>query len=788
MSFKPVYLSQFEQNTGLSTYFEAAFIPETAFPRIEDAYAFRGRLKRRRGFTFLGRLQRNLMAASMGNITKSGGAGVLNVNIFTLLGLLSTEPNAQLIPGNIANITITIGAQTLTDTLGTGTMSVTSGAITAATINYITGALALTYSGNSGPSAAAFTGSYYPMLPVMGIWQRQTVTANDENNIYFDTKYAYQFNAGFFAELPSSTPTIWNGADSDLFWATNYFYSGSVPLFWVTNFNNGTKAGTTPDPIYYYNNSTWTVFTPQVDSTMNPVLMWTCKILVPYKGRLLAFNTWEGVSDMTHDQSNAVNFPNRLRWSVDGDPTDQSTAWLSDVVGKGGDLDFPTTEAITSVEFIKDVLLVKFELSSWKLIFTNNAALPFLYEKINTELGCESTFSVVPFDSGVYAVGNYGITTDDSINVVRIDENIPEQVFDISNTNFGIQRVYGVRDYVNELVYWTYPDQATSTIFPNKVLVYNYRNAAWSTFNDSFTCYGYFQNVTTYTWQTLPYDTWDAWPGNWNGPLTQAGFPNVVAGNQQGFVLQLNDAPENDTSLAITALGQQGISNILQIKIPNHNLQVGQFIIISGIIGSGTTNPQFLNGNTYQVASIVNSDNITINDYTYDQVIYDPVGVYVSGGLVTVLNNINVWTKRFSFFFGEGKQTRFAWIDFYTEATEYGQFTANIYINENDYLPLNNPASDQFNEVDPISSANVVLTSPENSALYPFQLQSDKIWHRMYAYIIGQSFQVQITMSDAQMFGLPDVNGIPTAPGIPNEEITIYAFTPYVDANARLTP
>ena len=115
-----------------------------------------------------------------------------------------------------------------------------------------------------------------------------------------------------------------------------------------------------------------------------------------------------------------------------GSPLD-SSAWRQDLAGSGNALDASTTEAIITVEFVKDRLIVFFERSTWELVYTGNQAYPFNWQQINTELGAESTFSIVPFDKICIGVGNVGIHACNGANVERIDEKIPDTVFDIHN-------------------------------------------------------------------------------------------------------------------------------------------------------------------------------------------------------------------------------------------------------------------------------------------------------------------------------------------------------------------
>jgi len=759
MSYQPHYISAFEKDSGLNAYYEPFLLPEKAFPELEDAYVWRGRVKKREGFDLLGRLRRSLTSRAMGNISSSG-AGTFTFNIFSGMGLLSSEPNASVELGNITNISIAIAApinQTLTNTNGTSTLTVVgAGPITAASINYATGILSITFSGAVGASAATFTGAYYPGLPVMALPTDQTDAINAENLFAFDTKYAYRYVGNQFEEIAPGT--TWRGTDSNFFWTKTYWpqTNTNTKFLWATNFNNNTI---TFDPLRYFTGASWVNFTPLI--TANDRL-WTCKCLLPYKGRLLFFNTWEGTS--AGGQGAALNFPQRLRYSQVGDPI-AAESWRSDIVGRGGFIDCPTDEELISVAFIKDVLVVKFERSSWKIIYTGNETFPFYFEKINSELGSESTFSLVQFDRGVFSVGNVGITTDDSVNVYRIDQNIPQLVFNIENENNGPERVHGIRDFYNELVYWTYPNDDEDPIYPNRMLVYNYINQSFAVFHDSFTCFGYFQAENDKTWSTfnkVPVDYWKSAKFTWTSGQLQARFPDVVAGNQQGFVLTLaNEKASNDESLMIRSISHPVGEDVI-IESRNHNLQTDDFVMLRGIMGITP-----LNDIVYKITKI-NSDTFYLNN-TKDLVL---VGTYTGGGLIIYVNNIKITTKIFTPYYEIGGQARVPYLDFFLSKTDNGRVTCNFIIDENNVdESIANPSSNQG-----LLGSDVLLTCPENLSIIPYQAFQDKIWHRFFIQAIVQNFKIQITMSDAQMLDLENYGF----------DFVMHALVIYTSKNARL--
>ena len=775
MSYQPYYISAFEGETGLNTYYEPFLIPEKAFTKLEDAYCFRGRVLRRSGFTLLGRLRRLLTIKSIGNIS-AAGAGTVVVNIFTGLGIAATEPNAQIQPGTATNpISIIIGApisQTLTDATGNGTMTIAPGGlITAANINYNTGDLTLLFSGIAGASAATFTGAYYPGLPVMGLRLQELSAINQEDMIAFDQKYAYKFDVTLNQFVELIIGTTWNGSDSDFFWTTNYSFPGTAAIFWATNSN---ATGATADPIRTFSGGAWATFAPKVNAA-GTIFLEQAEIILPYKSRLLFLNTYEGAT-----LAGATHYHQRVRWSWFGDPTN-ADAFDSVTPGRGGYVDLPTNEVVVSAEYIKDTLLIKCERSSWKLFYTGNETAPFDYQKINTELGSESKFSLVPFDKGVFSIANYGITTDDSVNVERIDVVIPNIVFNFQNTHEGVIRAQGIRDYTNEIVYWNFPNAGNDIIYPNKMLVYNYRNNTYAIFNDSYTCFGYFQRQNNLPWNKLTDITWASWNNPWNYAIDQAGYPNIVGGNQHGFVEILDQQTVNDTYLYLQSM-TFGATEIT-FTIPNHNLQNNDVIKLTGIVGDkgvGLYSPALLNNHTFLV-SRVDANNVKLTVYVttptksfadiYTENLASISSLYYGAGLVTKINNIGITTKVFTPFYEDASKARLGYVDYFFDKTQTGELTINVFADENKTTSLNDPSTNPS-----LMGTNVVLTRPENTTLIPFQTNQEKIWHRQFIQTIVQNFQIDISMTLLQL----------ADESISSQDITLHALAFYLSKNARL--
>lgn len=711
---------------GLERDLEPWLLPEGAYPILENAYVFRQRVRRKRCFQFFGRLRRVRTAQALGN---TDGAGNFSVNIVTQLTL---ETNAEIQPGSITVSVAGGPVETFTEpATPDGTLVGNQGGT--GTINYATGALTL--SGTNVAQAVTITFAYFPSLPVMGLRERENpLLVNREQTIAFDTKYAYTIAGGQWTELASTAATTWNGSDSQFFYTSNFQLFGSAPsegvYFIATNFNF--TPGGTSDPIRYHNNATWTDLTPILRGfSLGPpptgtLYLLQARMLIPYKGRLVALNTVEG--DQTDFAGTNTRQPQRARWSQVGDFT-TSQAWLDDTPGRGGFIDAPTGEAIVGAEFIKDNLIVYFERSSWLLDYTGDVTLPFIWRRINSELGAEGTFSTWSFDDYAVGVGDVGLHICNGHSTKRFDNPIPDEIFKFQNQNNGPDRIYAVRDYWNELLYVSYPqNDDKDQKFPNRVLVYNYRNDSWSKNIDSFTCYGYYQRTSNFTWASATYP-WGSATGTWQGEITNTFIPIIMAGNQQGFTLIQNDITNNQQTLTVQAISGSTITSV------DHNLVVGDYITFQDLLGV-TLTPDV---DVYKITSITDSDNFVINATA--------TGTYLGGGTITVLHNFRVATKRINPFLSNRVTVRLEEVNFFLDRTQNGEFLAQLLVNENTSLPLE--TFSPFNLSRQTREGNIVYTKPEpNSTFQPTQ---EKIWHTKKYIGNAQFIQLTLTMSDSQM-------------------------------------
>ena len=412
-----------------------------------------------------------------------------------------------------------------------------------------------------------------PTTPIQGLrtFYVNTGASINEQLIGFSTTKAYllvsspaiQFNDISFFQTTGAAIS-WTGAVTDFFWTSNF--AGSL---WATN---------NVDPLRFWNGTPGALAVSGGWNNQRPTLnganvLQRCAIVIPYKGRLVVLNTVEGTIDGAGNPTSQAFFFQRARWcqigtpyvpATGGDPAvitpgtfvTQADAWRDDIPGRGGFIDADTTERIVSAAIVRDVLLVFFQNSTWRLRYTGNEVLPFIWERLNTQYGSESTFSTIAFDDAALTFSRRGFVASDTNTVDRIDEKIPDQSFfemRYGTSSATLQYIQGIRDYYRQTAYWCYQDtQSTAASgVNNKVLAYNYLDKTYAIFNQPFRCFGYYKQFFDLQWQSATF-SWANANFPWQGD-EQSQFPLVVAGdtsNGNVYVVYdtTKDAQDNSTN------------------------------------------------------------------------------------------------------------------------------------------------------------------------------------------------------------------------------------------------
>jgi len=718
-------------DNGLQLDIKPFMIPDNAFAQLDNAYVFRGRVRKRFGARLMDEsvdsaLQplRSRLRYQVGVL---GGGSVLAANVNC-----TAHAIGQMF--SVGDISFTV----FQDAAGFQNMLRSDGSAEVAQYCVAAGGGAL--AGDFTITIAAYPAGtpvyFYPALPVMGFAEYQIGHSIDNPTFAFDTCFSYEYLIGGWSRIDA---TAWTGNDHQFFWSTNW--QGDTPsdtLLFTTNYNAA-------DGITWYDQivgnwvrntaAQWRFYTNKTGTTD---YLKTARIILPFKDHLVAFNTIESINGAE------LTFFNRARWCQNGSPLEQDgipevIAWREDIPGRGGWSDCPCKEPIITAQFLRDRLIVYFESSTWEFVYTGNQILPFTWQQINTELGAKATMSQVPFDKVVLGVGNVGIHACNGTQVERIDSSIPDEVFKINNDNNGPERVCGIRDYYTEMVYWsmevpTYQLLATYK-YPNRILVYNYRNSSWAFNDDSITAFGYFYAQQARTWASMGM-TWDDCADTW-GSGELADLPKlIVAGNQEGYTFFIDvTRTRNAPSLQITNITNPGGV----FTVMNHNLPANSYVLIENCAGMTQ-----MNGNIYQA--------VVLDEHTFTLDNMPALGadIYLGQGTITRVSKIDILTKQFNFYLKNGANTSVNKVDFLVNREPVGPNALNPQMYIECY-----PTYSQCPLVSDGSLAGCLLG---NSMLeltpypsIPLEGWQDQLWHPVYFQNEGASIQFHITWTEEQM-------------------------------------
>lgn len=494
------------------------------------------------------------------------------------------------------------------------------------------------------------------------------------------------------------------------------------------------------------------------------------KVILPYKDRLL----FVGPVIQTSSSGSQIYLQDTVIYSQNGTPfytasftgdpsssatvfnpilvpanqTATPTSYWEDQTGFGGFTAAGLDQIIHTASANEDVIIMGLDRCQTRFVYTGNDLLPFLFYTINSELGSGSTFSAINMDKGIISCGSRGIIITSQTQAQRIDLDIPDQVFQFDLTANGPERITAQRDYINEWIYLTYVCNEFESKFPNQTLQYNYRDQSWALLNESYTTYGQFRRQTGFIWSTVGtvYPTWNDWNDPWDAGTSTLEQPEVIAGNQQGFVLFRDEGTGEGNSLYIQSISGSVITS------PEHGLNTDDYIIIHSALG---TIGNEINGKIFKI--VVN----TANTFTLNPTIGS--GTYFGGGVILRMYNIFIQTKQFPVAWGISRKVRLGAQQYLLTKTATGQITLLIFLSQN-----NAGAYNTGSLVPDISSVNnsliystVLFTCPESTNLgltpaninlqTPTASAQEQIWHRINTSLIGDTIQIGFTLSDEQM-------------------------------------
>jgi hypothetical protein len=313
MAYDKFLIASLEE--GLRSDLKPWQIPDSAYAQLNNAYIFRGRLKKKIG-------------------SKYSGGDKFKTRLRALLG---TTNGSGVLSGTFSDAIYKVGQQF---SIGSDVITITSLGATAGFIATCAGTLALntstgvyTFTFASHPSTSIY---YYPTEPVMGLCQYEGGTIHNQVAYAFDTRFAYSFSGNAWQKENTVKLT---GTDSSFVWTYNWMgtEADEVVLFCTNN----------KDAMFYFQGNiatpAWTAsWKPQflIDLTHTDNYRITkAAIVIPFKNKLLVAGITESFWDSSLVPAALVEnrYPGRVRYSGSDNPLNVNAFMeVSQTTWKGG--------------------------------------------------------------------------------------------------------------------------------------------------------------------------------------------------------------------------------------------------------------------------------------------------------------------------------------------------------------------------------------------------------------------------------------------------------------------
>lgn len=665
MSYTPFLISNY--STGFDRELQPWLLPNDAFVDLLDGFVYRGVTTKRDGYSGFANGLKSIytesrMIHTLASVTPATGA-IDGVNATYTFNLTTPVARGRVtIAGNNPVQSVTDDGNGAFTGTGTGT------------INYTTGAVSITFTLPPAiASTVLATYSYHQGLPVMGVMSFYP-TNNVRQLIVADTRYVNRYNPTT-DRLDDIAAGTYTGGATDFWSWVNYADPSSVPRLLFAN-------GVVGDVIQQYNGTTIAAYTKTfAGGTLN------ARQIFNVRDRLVLFQTIEA----------GVLFPRRIRISGTGANCDT----FDNTAPGAGFIDIPDNTWFFGAAFNRDDVIFFTEAATWMLKYTGNDVTPFILEKIDGSRGSAAAFSVLSYLNRTIAASPRGLIISDGYQVERMDNNIPDFVFDsISNQNFT-RCFSGFLDEERD-VYLIYPSEGEvkPPLLTNgesdRILVINFEEDNFAIYRLPLSCMGNFQVSISIAWSDLTaangFPNWDALSAqysNWNAFPFSRGAPLSIGGGHKGEVWRLNNVESEDNPQKIRAMSVVD-ANTVRVTTDWNDYELGDNIVFEAVAGMTQINHQ--QGAIKAIQTAWNVFDVEMPTLGF--------GAYTSGGIASKTIDFEALTKKLNPWVEADKKIRIGWVYFYVSV-------ADTILENADGTPV--PA---FLDIDIITNDNAVNSVP----------------------------------------------------------------------------
>lgn len=546
MPYQPLVIADLDEGVNVSK--EAWISPEKTWRELRNGFVFRGRLRKRYGYEFLG---------ALGTRRSQVLAGTAGTSVIT--GTLDRFPVLPL-RGTYKVTFDDGGGQTVVDANPTGSPpdwaagALLQGAAWVGIINYGSGAYGFTL---AAPAANDLTVTYeFRRLSTNGAAYSASPSEADQNApmlledfipdpgneilLATDRRRIFKWNlaeerfvdleypaadrfascttSSFFHAAPYlSQLVLVNGLDTCCYYDADTDLVAELATDWVTS------------PLQ---NPGDALYVRRLDSALMAFM---------YRSRLVLLRPVEGGNTMSQ----------RARWSKVAPDFSQSDSFLATDWA-----DAPTNDRIVSAGFLRNTLVVFFERSTWALVGTEDFRQPFVWQKIAELEGSFATRSTVSMPDSVLTMGKTAPVVTDGQSVRRTADEIPDVVLGWNAARLPMSYAIVAQDLRQVLS--TFADG--NEPFPAHVLAYQYDDGAFAVYDLPMHVFGSYKQTKALTWDEMDslFSTFDEWSVPFDDPGAAAGYPLTLGGARDCCVYALlRGASDNGAGITFRARTQR---------------------------------------------------------------------------------------------------------------------------------------------------------------------------------------------------------------------------------------
>jgi len=342
--------------------------------------------------------------------------------------------------------------------------------------------------------------------------------------IYAGLAKIYQFNGSTHSDITrqtAATDVDYTGSATDRW---NGYIFGGVPIL-----NNGV------DNPQYFNGTLFADMIWDGSNTWDDVSK-LARVIVPYKYYLVALNVYES----------GTWYPFRVLWSNPADPGSMPDSWdYTSATNSAGFNDILDTPGhLIDAATLRDTLILYKEDAVWAMQWVEDSSV-FNFYRVGDMPGILAQGCVIEVANAHIVLSRGDLYSHDGQSWQSIvSQRVRRALFDdLDPDNYA--SCYLVKHSDRNEVWVCYPTSGNT--LPNKRLVWNYELNTFS-FCDLPAATAHIARgvliTSAYTWDSLPFATWDDWTGTWGSRVYTGAAHALVAASDKLYSMETGNTAD----------------------------------------------------------------------------------------------------------------------------------------------------------------------------------------------------------------------------------------------------